>query len=178
MICSMIPEANVYRRCKAAQEAWRISILCSVFFFLGFAITGCSSNSSVSGNQTAAPAFSPGGGSYKTVQSVKIASATSGAVLYCTTDGTTPKTSSPLCPATATVSQTEYLQAIAVAPGMAASAMMSAGYTINLNAVATPVFSPAGGNYSSTQTVTLSAATGDNIFYTLDDSTPTTASRV
>jgi len=166
----------VYRRCKAAQEAWRISILCSVFFFLGFAITGCSSNSSVSGNQTAAPAFSPGGGSYKTVQSVKIASATSGAVLYCTTDGTTPKTSSPLCPATATVSQTEYLQAIAVAPGMAASAMMSAGYTINLNAVATPVFSPAGGNYSSTQTVTLSAATGDNIFYTLDDSTPTTAS--
>jgi len=42
---------------------------------------------------------------------------------------------------------------------------------------ATPTFSPAGGTYSTTQTVTISDATsGASIFYTTDGSTPTTAS--
>jgi len=167
----------VYRRCKAAQEAWQIFILCSVIFFLGFAMTGCSNSSSVSGNQTATPAFSPGAGTYNSVKSVKISDTTPGAVLYCTTDGSTPTTSSPQCSATVTVSKTEFLQAIAVAPGMNASAVMSAGYTISLNGVATPSFLPAGGSYSSAQTVSITdSVSGANIFYTLDGSTPTTSS--
>jgi len=167
----------VLHRFQAAQEAWRILISGTVFFFLSFAITGCGSDSSVAGNQTATPAFSPGAGSYSSVQSVKISSATSGAVLYCTTDGTTPTTSSSVCASTTTVSKTQFLQAIAKAPGMDTSAVMSAGYTIGLKAVDAPVFSPAGGNYTSQQNVTITdAVSGVNIFYTVDGSTPTTAS--
>jgi len=46
-------------------------------------------------------------------------------------------------------------------------------------AAATPTFSPGGGNYSSTQTVTISDATpSSTIYYTTDGSTPTTGSFV
>ncbi len=98
-------------------------------------------------------------------------------MLYCTTDGTTPTTSSPTCAQPTTIYKTEFLQAIAVAPGKSASPAASAAYTIDLNAAATPTFSPAGGSYTSTETVTLADATaGANIFYTLDGSVPTTGS--
>lgn len=44
---------------------------------------------------------------------------------------------------------------------------------------ATPVFSPPAGAYSGTQTVAITCATGSStIYYTLDGSTPTTASSV
>lgn len=173
----MIPKVNVCCHCKAAQEEWRLFLLGSVLFLLGLAVTGCSNSSSVSNSQTGAPAFSPGGGTYPSAQAVNISDTTSGAVLYCTTDGTTPTTSSPQCAQPTTVSNTEFLQAIAVAPGMAPSAVMSAGYTINLSAVDTPEFLPGGGNYDSSQNVTISdSVIGANIFYTIDGSTPTTAS--
>jgi hypothetical protein len=50
--------------------------------------------------------------------------------------------------------------------------------TINSGtASATPVFSPAGGTYSTAQSVTITAATRDSaIYYTVDGTTPTTAS--
>ena len=45
--------------------------------------------------------------------------------------------------------------------------------------VATPTFSPAGGDYSSAQTVTISSTTsGASSYYTTDGSTPTTSSNV
>lgn len=120
-------------------------------------MVGCAGgNSSSSGsNVTATPTFSPGAGTYNTSQTVTIADATSGAVLYCTTDGMTPTTSSPQCSQPTTIFKTQFLQAIAVAPGMTASAVASAGYTVNLNAAATPTFSPAGGTYSAAQTVSI-----------------------
>jgi len=154
----------------------------SAFLFLGlaiaFAMTGCGGgSSSTANNATAAPAFSPGGGTYSSSKAVTISDTTSGAVLYCTTDGTTPTTSSPQCSEPTTVYQTEFLQAIAVAPGKAASAVTSAGYVISLNTVPTPTFSPGGGTYSSAQQVTISdTLSGANIYYTLDGSMPTAQS--
>jgi len=137
--------------------------------------TGCGGSTS-SSNFTATPSLSPAGGTYTATQKVTISSATANAVLYCTTDGTTPTTSSPQCGQPTTVYKSEFLQAIAVAPGKSASSVASEGYTISLNATDTPTFSPAGGTYSSTQTVTISAATGANIYYTLDGTTPTALS--
>ncbi|WP_213805466.1 chitobiase/beta-hexosaminidase C-terminal domain-containing protein [Granulicella sp. dw_53] len=141
-------------------------------------MVGCSGDSSSSGpNVTATPTFNPGAGSYNTSQTVTISDSTPGAVLYCTTDGTTPTTSSPQCSQPTTVFKTEFLQAIAAAPGKTSSTVASAGYTINLNAAATPTFSPAGGSYTSAQTVTISDATaGANIYFTTDGSVPTATS--
>ncbi len=139
------------------------------------AMAGCggSSSSSGSSNQTATPAFSPGGGTYTGSKPITISDATPGAVLYCTTDGTTPTTSSPQCSQPTTVFKSEFLQAIAVAPNMSPSAVASAGYTIGFNSVATPTFMPAGGTYTSVQTVAIGDTTsGANIYYTTDGSAP------
>jgi hypothetical protein len=79
---------------------------------------------------TEAPVFSPAGGSYPSGQSVSMSSATAGAVIYFTTDGSTPTTSSAVYSGAVSVSTTKTLQAIAVAPGHAASAVTAATYTI------------------------------------------------
>jgi hypothetical protein len=80
--------------------------------------------------QAATPTFNPAGGTYTSAQSVTISSATSGATIYCTTDGTTPTTSSPVC-TSVTVSTSETIKAIATASGYTQSAVGSATYTIN-----------------------------------------------
>ncbi|MBB5066078.1 chitobiase/beta-hexosaminidase C-terminal domain-containing protein [Granulicella mallensis] len=144
------------------------------------AMAGCGgSSSSTSGTQTATPAFSPGGGTYTASTPVTLSDATQGAVLYCTTDGTTPTASSPQCSQPTTVFKSEFLQAIAVAPGMSPSAVASAGYTINLNTAPTPSISPAGGTYTGPQQIKINdSLSGANIYYTLDGSTPTASSKL
>jgi hypothetical protein len=122
------------------------------------AMAGCASgnnSSSSGGNGTATPTFSPGAGTYNKSQTVTIADTTQAAILYCTTDGTTPTASSPQCSQPTTVYQSEFLQAIAVAPGKSPSAVASAGYTLNYNAAPTPTFSPAGSTVTSGQQVTI-----------------------
>jgi hypothetical protein len=64
---------------------------------------------------------------------VTISDATAGAAIYYTTDGkTTPTANSTLYTGAITVAATETIQAIAVAPNYAASAVASATYTVNL----------------------------------------------
>jgi hypothetical protein len=124
----------------------------------------------------AIPKFSPAAGTYTSAQSVTIGDATSGAIVYYTTDGSMPTTNSSVYSLPITVSANETLNALATASGYTQSAVGSATYTINLPA-ATPSFSPAAGIYTSPQSVTISdAISGAAIYYTTDGSTPTTGS--
>ncbi len=122
----------------------------------------------------ATPVISPKAGKYKSAQSVTITDATTGAVIYYTTDGTTPTTKSNQYGGAITVSESETIKAIAAASGYANSSVASATYTI---VTATPVFSPKAGKYASAQSVTITDATpGAVIYYTTDGTTPTTQS--
>jgi O-glycosyl hydrolase len=125
----------------------------------------------------ATPAFSPVAGTYTSAQTVSIVDATTGAAIYYTLDGSTPTTASARYAAPLTVSTTTTIKAIATATNYTTSAVGTGTFTINLPAAATPTFSPAAGTYTSAQTVSiLDATTSAAIYYTLDGSTPTTAS--
>ena len=123
------------------------------------------------------PAFSPPAGQYTGPQSVALSDATPAATIYYTTDGTAPTTSSTVYSSPIAISSTTTIKATAVAAGYGDSAPAAATYTISPNGAAVPAFSPPGGQYSATQTVTLSDTTpGATIYYTLDGTSPTTSS--
>jgi uncharacterized repeat protein (TIGR03803 family) len=126
--------------------------------------------------QVAAPVFFPGAGSYSnaSAQNVTIVSATSGATIRYTTDGSTPtETIGTIYSGPVSISANTTLTAIAYEGGLTDSPVTSGNYTFVPQAVA-PVFSPAAGLYSSTQAVTISTITGGaTIRYTTDGSTPT-----
>jgi hypothetical protein len=97
----------------------------------------------------AAPTFSPAAGTYTSAQTVSLSDSTSGAVIYYTTNGSTPTTSSSKYSAPVSISATTTIEAIAVASGYNNSAVASATYTISSSGT-TPV------------SVSLSAA--DNVY--------------
>jgi hypothetical protein len=82
------------------------------------------------GGTVATPGFSPNGGSFNSAQSVTIATATSGATIHYTTDGSTPTAASPTYGGPVTVSSSGTLKAIATKSGMTDSAVASASFTI------------------------------------------------
>ena len=78
-----------------------------------------------------APAFNPAGGTYTGPQNVAITSATSGASLRYTTDGSTPsETAGTVYSGPVSIGSTTTLKAIAYKAGMADSSVTSATYTI------------------------------------------------
>jgi len=120
----------------------------------------------------ATPTFSPSGGTFTAAQSITISDTTAGAMIYYSTNGTTPTTpyTGPIM-----VSNSENITAIAVASGYTNSAVASATYTINIPVAATPTFFPSGGTYTSAQSVTISDATpGAAIYYGLNGAAPST----
>ena len=124
----------------------------------------------------ASPIFNPPAGSYAAAQSVTIQSATSGAAIFYTLDGSTPTMLSTQYNSPISVSATKTIKAIAIKTGMAASSAASATYNI-LEKVSIASFNPAAGSYSGTTSVAIATATtGASIYYTLDGSTPTAAS--
>jgi len=78
----------------------------------------------------ATPTFNPGAGTYTSAQSVTISTATSGAAIYYTTDGSTPTSASTLYTGAINVASTQTIKAIALKSGMTDSAAATAAYTI------------------------------------------------
>lgn len=122
------------------------------------------------------PQFDPPSGTSSTMAiRVRIASATPGAVIYYTTDGTAPNSSSPKHTDPIDVTRATTIKAMAMAPGLLPSEIAIASYTVagpgaTVEAV---VFAPPAGSYSGDQTVTLSSATPTaTICYTTDGSAP------
>ncbi|MDQ7804699.1 chitobiase/beta-hexosaminidase C-terminal domain-containing protein [Amycolatopsis sp. A133] len=82
----------------------------------------------------AAPTFSPPGGTYSSAQTVTITSATSGATIRYTVDGSTPTASSPVYSGPISVPTSRTVNAIALKSGSTTSAVSSASYTIGTQA--------------------------------------------
>jgi hypothetical protein len=124
--------------------------------------------------QVAPPAFSPAAGTYSTAQSITLTTATTGATIRYTTDGSTPTaTTGTVYTGAIAVNSTTTIKAIGVKTGYSDSSVATAVYTITLPQVAAPVFSPAGGTFSTTQNVTITTTTnGATIRYTIDGSAP------
>jgi hypothetical protein len=97
---------------------------CAVFGYQTFIVNG-------DGAAAATPTFAPKAGKYSAAQTVAISDAIPGAVIYYTTDGSTPTTSSPVYSAPITVSSTETLKADALASGYRRSLVAAGTYTIN-----------------------------------------------
>lgn len=128
----------------------------------------------------AVPAASLAEGRYDLPQTVTLSTATEGATIYYTIDGTTPTTLSRVYKGAFDVEESCELQLIASKVGMEDSEIASLRYFIGPdapNVAATPTASPAAGTYSSAQTVALTSATENAIiYYTTDHSRPGTGS--
>ncbi len=131
------------------------------------------------------PIFNPDAGTYLTPELVTVSCDDTNAVMYYTTNGTTPTTSDAIIASGASVliPGTTTLKAMAVRAGLDDSAVKTALYTINPSSTnptqtaSAPVISPTNQDFASSLTVTLTCTnTGGVIYYTLDGSEPSTAS--
>lgn len=125
--------------------------------------------------KAATPSISPVGGSYTAAQQVSIHDGTANAIIYYSTgaSATNPLWNAYTGPITVSASQT--LSAIAMAPGYSTSQPASATYKLP---TATPVFNLPSGTYNQA-TVKLTCATlGATIYYTTNGKAPTTSSTV
>ncbi len=121
----------------------------------------------------------PASGSYTSSQSVTLSEAVPGATIYYAAYG--PVSTQGFVPYTGAIALnlggSETIEAYATEAGYQQSSYTVANYTLNLPTAPTPVFSPAGGSFASTQTVTITdAAANAAIYYTTDGSYPSASS--
>ena len=122
----------------------------------------------------AAPTFSVAEGEYSSAQNVVMSCATDGAVIYYTTDGTKPNSTSSVYSSAVPITETTTLKAIAIADEIE-SAVTTAVYTINRPVA--PAFDVPEGAFDAAFDLHLTTETdGATIYYTTDGSNPTNAS--
>jgi N-acetylneuraminic acid mutarotase len=116
------------------------------------------------GAAAAEPTFSAPAGTYTTEQNVSISDTTPNAVIYYTTNGTTPSTGSAVYSGPVTVSSSETLQAIAIASDYSISPVASATYTIppDFSVAATPASSTVVAGQYGTTSISVTPAFGFN----------------
>jgi chitobiase/beta-hexosaminidase-like protein len=134
--------------------------------------------------QAATPTLTPGTGTYNSNQTVTLSTSSTGTVIICwATGATTPVTNgsgtgcstgtSAANNSTITVSTSETVNAVAGTSTTTDSAQASAVYTL---VVATPIFTPAAGSYSSSQSVAITSTTGSTVLHYAVNATPTCSS--
>ena len=145
--------------------------------FLAFSL--CASlmlagSSAAQPSKTATPVFSQPGGTYNTQLLVGLSDATPGAVMYYTTNGTTPTSASSRYTGPQTLRQGMTVTAVAYAPGYAPSNPVSETFSF---VALPPVIGPVSGTYDGPLTVTLTSGTPTaTIFYTTKGNLPGTSS--
>jgi len=130
--------------------------------------------------KTATPRFSPNAGSVPVGTSVTITCSDDGATIYYTTDGTTPDTSSATYSSPIAIpNEGITIKAVAKASDKDLSSVATAHYTVVMQTVATPTFSPNGGSVAAGSEIIISCDTdGATIHYTTDGSEPDETSPV
>ena len=89
-------------------------------------------------------AFAPAAGTVTGPTTVTISTASPGASIRYTVDGSTPTAASPIYTAPVSVNTTLTLRAVASRVGWSDSTIRTGTYTMNLGALAAPVMTPAG----------------------------------
>ncbi len=116
------------------------------------------------------PTFSFAEGIYNEGFDLEINSVVAGSSIYYTTDGSDPLTVGLLYSPTVRIENPATVKAVTVMPGWNPSAEAQATYQFK---VATPVFTPNPGLYALPQNIGITTlTTGDDIYYTTDESTP------
>jgi fibro-slime domain-containing protein len=123
------------------------------------------------------PTLTPGG-FFQGQTQVVATHPSAGVILYYTTDGTTPTSSSQVYTGPITLSNTATVKIIAMKPGWRSSEVVEATY-VRMETVATPVADPKGRIFVEPIQVTLSVATpGATIRYTVNGLDPDSTSPV
>ncbi len=124
-----------------------------------------------------APGITPATGGYGSAQSVDLSTATPSTTIRYTLDGSEPTSSSTLYSASFNVASSSTVKAKAFRAGWTTSDSSASSYWISEGTVATPMFSPAAGTFTSPPLVVISVTTASAVIrYTLDGSDPTTTS--
>ena len=118
-----------------------------------------------------APVFSPAGGTYSSPQTVTITSATEGAAIHYTTDGTEPNDNDTSYTGPITISATTTLKAVAIKEGRSSS-VTSATYTISTGGGSSGG-GGGGGTTSNTTTETVTNPDGSTTTTTTNKTTGT-----
>lgn len=122
--------------------------------------------------QARAPVASVPAGAYRSSQSITL-SASSGATIRCTKDGSVPSTSSSVCSGSIRIDSDMVVRAIATLPGQSPSFETYLDYAI----LHPPEIQPSTGFYESPQSLRITTNSKDaTIHYTLDGSLPTASS--
>lgn len=128
--------------CEPLRQKFRIGLACAVI-----ALSSCGGGGGSSTpppppqpGSVQAPTLAPSAGSFSSVQVVSLASATSGAAIHYTTDGTAPTTASPTYAGPLVIAATTTVRAFAQLSGLTDSTAVSADYTLTAGTPAVPQY--------------------------------------